>query len=350
LQRVRGVLEQAEAKNATKPTAVTLQGTMLLSEALAAVTEQTGNQIVDYRQRFGQQVTDVELELDLEAAPFWRALDAILDQADLTLYGYSGQQHTLAIVARDAEATPAGRRVAYADLFRIEATQVVAKRNLRAAGGDALVLTLEMTWEPRVLPIALQLPMDKLEVLDESGRPLSIAGREGNLEAPIQGTVGTVEVNVPLTLPPRSVESIGSFGGTLLARVPGRVESYTFDKLASAENVEQRRAGVTVVLQKVRRNREVYEVRVLVRFETAAGSLESHRGWVLENEAYLLDGAGERIDFATLEETRRTSNEAGLSYIFPLPEGLEGYRFIYKTPAAIVQLPVPFELKDIDLP
>ena len=39
-----------------------------------------------------------------------------------------------------------------------------------------------------------------------------------------------------------------------------------------------------------------------------------------------------------------------MAYKFVLPKGLKGYTFVYKTPTAIVSLPIDYELKDLDLP
>src|SRR5437868_1658761 len=54
LQRVRNTLENAAIAAATKPSSVTLSGEMLFSEAIAKISEQTGNQLTDYRERFNQ--------------------------------------------------------------------------------------------------------------------------------------------------------------------------------------------------------------------------------------------------------------------------------------------------------
>ena len=44
-------------------------------------------------------------------------------------------------------------------------------------------------------------------------------------------------------------------------------------------------------------------------------------------------------------------NEVGVSYKFNL-EGRTpaSYKFVYKTPAAIIRIPIEFEIKEIELP
>jgi hypothetical protein len=89
---------------------------------------------------------------------------------------------------------------------------------------------------------------------------------------------------------------------------------------------------------------------MVVRFDEAANALESHRGWIYNNQAFLLDADGNKVEHAGFETTRQTLNEVGLAFKFPLDKDLAQYRFVYQSPAAIVQMPVEFELKDIALP
>ena len=46
----------------------------------------------------------------------------------------------------------------------------------------------------------------------------------------------------------------------------------------------------------------------------------------------------------------QTDREVGFAYFFDLPADLDGYTWIYQTPAAIVRVPVEYELRDIPLP
>ena len=71
---------------------------------------------------------------------------------------------------------------------------------------------------------------------------------------------------------------------------------------------------------------------------------------MFQNVSVLEDKDGETIDNAGLETTKQTPNEVGVAYLFDLPEGIEGLTWVYETPAAIVELPVEYELKDIELP
>jgi len=352
LGRIRDVLERVVAKAATRATRVTLKGERKLSEVFAAFESQTGNRIVDFRGNFNQEKTDPVLELDLAKATFWEALDQVLDQAKLVTYAYGGQENALAVVNREEGQLPSYGRADYAGIFRVEATQIRANRDLRNPENDMLQLALEITWEPRITPIALQQSWESVKAWSDAGDVLEISGRQGTLDATVQNMISSVEMVVPLVLPDREARSIASLKGKLTALVPGQVSNFTFAKLSKARNVEQRKAGVVVVLQQTRRNAELHEVRMLVRFDKASGALASHRAWIYAytNKGHLIGPDGQTIRHAGFETTRQDVNEIGFSYKFVLDGDLDGYKFVYVSPTAIVRMPVEYKLTDIDLP
>ncbi len=351
LRRIVDVLQKKAAEQVTAASRVTLdEPSMPLSEFVSALRAQTGNQLVDFRGRWGQQAADVTAAARFDNVPFWQALDQFLDAAGLTLYHYTGQPRTVAYVNREEGQLPRSGRAAYCGVFRVEPTTITSTRDLQTTSSTVTKLTLEISWEPRLVPISLALPLADLKAVDELGTALVGAGREGTLESPVPNGASVVELDVPLTVPARSSQRIASLSGRMVALVPGRVESFEFTRLADADNTEVRKGGVTVVLQTVRKNVAVHEVRIVVRFEEAANALESHRGWIYTNKAYLVDADGNEVEHAGFETTRQTLNEVGMAYKFPVDKDLSKYRFVYESPAAIVQMPVEFELKDIPLP
>jgi hypothetical protein len=114
--------------------------------------------------------------------------------------------------------------------------------------------------------------------------------------------------------------------------------------------VEKRIANTTVVLERARKNEAAWEVRIVVRFDQAAGALESHRGWVLQNQAYLVGPDGKPIPYGTMETTRQTDNEIGIAYLFNLDAPPDRLAFVYKSPGAILSTSFDFTLNGIALP
>ncbi|HJN13123.1 MAG TPA: hypothetical protein QF564_30890 [Pirellulaceae bacterium] len=344
LGRVRTALEMALATSAAEPSQVTLKGEMSLADALQSLEKQTGNRVTSDEEQVGT------VKVDFDKVPYWRALDQILDQAGLSVDENGGESNTLVLrAASDGEVRRADAAT-YSGVFRFEPIRMESRRDLRDPGVNGLRLSVNVSWEPRIKPILLRQALDSLTITADKGDSLSFATARGALNASAANGVPAVELILPIGLPSRDVRLIESLKGTLTAVVPGSVETFKFGALESAHDVEMRIAGVTVTLERARKNAELYEVRIGVTYDEANNALESHRGWIFNNEAYIEDSKGARVTDVGLQATRQGKNEAGLAYLFALPDGLKGCSFVYKTPTLILNLPVEYELKNIQLP
>ncbi len=349
LARIRQKVEQDAAEQASKATTVTLQAKeMPLSFVLAAVEQQTGNKL-SFGDGQNQQLNESPVTLDLDDAEFWPALDQALDQANLTVYHYS-QQPALVLRPKATNQRPRYGSASYSGPFRVEALQARALRDLRSPTNRNLRLQLEIAWEPRLLPIAMTLSLSDVRAEDEHGNQLPTSGQGTVLPVEVNAGTTAVELEIPFDLPPRSATKIAKLTGTIHALVPGRVETFRFDNIEAADQTEQRQGGVTVILDRVMKNNELWDVRMRVRYDQASGALESHRGWVYRNPRYIINAEGERLEDWADELTGQTDTEIGFAFAFDLPNGPQGLSFVYETPAVILRMPIEFELKDIDLP
>ena len=350
LGRVRQKLEQSAAKASTEASTITLQAKAVpLSEVLASLQQQSGNRIIDARAQFGHKTVDPELEVEFEHTPFWQALDSVLDSAGLTVYPY-GSERAIHIVARAEGQAPRTGRACYVGPMRIEPVLVRAERDLRRSETALLQLAAEIAWEPRVRPISLEQPMSVVEAKDDAGEALVVDAPEATLEVPVEGEQTVTTLTYSFQSPTRGVERIASLAGTLRVLIPGKVATFRFDGLLGAKNSRQRIGGATVTLEHVRRSGEFWEAGIRVRFDDAGPALQSHRGWILNNPAYLQTPDGERIAYARSETTRQTGNEVGMAYFFALDEPPERLQFVYETPALVLNVELPYELGDIPLP
>jgi len=357
LTRIRHKLQQKAAEDSVKASTVTLKGkAMPLSKILAAIEQQTGNKITDIRKRFGHEVTDPELDVEFEKTPFWQALDEVLDQAELTVYPHPVEEEkAVFLITRGETQRPRCEGVSYAGPFRLEPQKIMAQCDLRHPEQKSLMFQLEVAWEPRLAPITLKQKLGELKAVDEDGNPIAVADEEAEIEVPGGKESSATNLILPWQLPPRSVEKIASLTGKFAAMVPGRVETFTFDDL-SAKNVKKRIAGVTVTLEGVRKNNQLQEVRIRVQFDSAGKALASHRNWIFNNEAYLVDSKaekdskGKKVEYETLETTSQGPNEVGVAYLFFLEKPIADYKFVYKTAGVIVATEFEYELKDIKLP
>ena len=319
LQRVRTTLENAALAAATKPSVVTLSGEMLFSEAVAKISEQTGNKLVDYRERFNQEGSDPKVKVELENAPFWKALDTVLDAAGMTIYNYDEEKGALAFTSRGDNAVSRVGSGSYGGLFRLEPTKIEATRDLRNSQMHALRLTVDALWEPRVRPIVLEVSLADASAKDESGSEIGIDRSEGTLEVPVEGNANAVELEFPLEAPARSVKSIATLKGKLTAIVLGKIEAFEFADIDKAKSAEQERGGVTVVVENCRKNGDIYDVsmRSTLRPSCQRAAVASR----LDLRQRVLHQAMPRERRFTndgFEATLLAVNEVGVSYKFDL--------------------------------
>lgn len=348
LLRIRDHLEKQRVIETTSESRFTLQGEMTLSEAFASIQEQTGNSIVDYRSRLNQNSDNTQLDLDLEDVAFWKGLDQLLDEAGLTIYTFVGEPHTLAVVAADEGAQPRADRGSYQGLFRVEPTNLVLERNLRNPAADLLRMNIEIIWEPRVLPILIRQDLEDIQLATDNRESIAVS-QTGTIQLPVQPGVAAIDIRLPLDLPSRDAKQIVSLKGKFTALVPGGDVTFEFNDLAG-RNVQQKKGGLTVVLDRVRRNGSVQQIYIKLRLDQASESLQSHLDWVENNKIALLDPNGIPADDPGYEKYFERDNEVGYSYIFPIEEELKGWKLVYTTPAGIAEIPVVYELTNIDLP
>ncbi len=212
---------ERHVRKVTDATRLTIQGRRTLDELLQEIEQQTGNRIVDYRDRFGQSADPLRIAVDADKTLFWTAIDRILDQENLSVYNYVGEPRTLGIVQR---APGEQSRVGAACIqgpFRIEPLELTAVRSLRNAINCALRLRLEVLWEPRLAPLLLRQDLEDVRVIGDDGSPIEIVAGQTSIEIPVQSTVAGVEMVLPMELPTRSVQRIRRIEGRFTAVVPG---------------------------------------------------------------------------------------------------------------------------------
>ena len=228
---------------------------------------------------------------------------------------------------------------------------VTAVRDLRDPDLATMRVRLLIMWEPRTTPIFLSQRLSEVVAVDDAGRAVEISGRQGTLTPAVESDLPCVEMELPFVLPDRGCAASG-----LAARehstsmLPGRVERFEFGDLEHAANVQQRHAGVTVTLEQTRENDEAQEIHVRVSFAEPGNALESHRGWIYKNNAYLVDADGNQLAFGGQRVVSQEADGVGMAYLFALTRPLSDYRFVYETPSLLIRHSVAYELKDMDLP
>jgi hypothetical protein len=353
LARVASEVRSRIAKKAVDATRITLDVKEApLKEVLEAIEKQTSNRLTDYREQFGQEAMDKKVTLQIDDEPFWSGLDKVLDAVQMQPYAFSGEEN-LALVERDQGALRrSGRGAAYSGPFRIEATNITAQRGLRSPDQSSLRIDMEISWEPRLKPIALTQASGDVKAMADDGREVPVTSQDAAFDVEVDAGAHAAEVTLPLQLPAREAKTLTTLTGKLTALVPGRIVDLKFDNLATAKEASQEAGGVTVIIDRVVQNQALWEIHMRIKVESLEAGLESHRGWVFQNVTFLQDKAGEKLDNAGFETTMQTEKEAGFVYLYELPEGRElgDYVWVYRTPSAIVSMPVGYKLEEVPLP
>jgi len=337
--------------NLPAPKLATLHGQYRLSAALADIARQIGEPVAD---QMGD--ADPQLDLDLQNVSFWEALDALADKAHARVDLHPREGH-VALTPR-----PAGWRpppVSHSGLFRVALHDLTAKLDLET-GGRACTASVEVAWEPHLLPLLLETRPRSLAVRDDAGR-VAPAGPATNSLAPVDGRTSLA---FDVALPPvdRSAKTLALVEGELYAVAPTKMLTFSFGLLAALAGapaddarLRQTQEGVSCRVGKVTAEDDRWSVEIVLDYPDGNVKLDSYQSWVVNNEITLerADG-GDRFSSATYLLEESTPRHAVLTYNFSdkgrMKRGLAEWKLVYTTPARVVKVPIHFAFHDVPLP
>ncbi|MCH1441906.1 MAG: hypothetical protein L7W43_19730 [Rubripirellula sp.] len=344
LGRVREALKAARAKAGvdTKSTRVRLDKVTNLGDALAAISLASGIEF--------DHDSDASMPVNPVTAPlaFWHAVDIVLDQVNLDVNFYGGDGETLRLDPRSGKRPSRVDSAAYVGVYRLEPTSVASRRNIRQSELNSLNVVVEVSWEPRLTPIGLTIPVAQLSGKLNDGASLKPQESGGNIPVTTNAAIAFSEVYFPLQLPAGQPSAISSLSGVINALLPGEKKSF---EIALAEpNGKKKIDAMTVQLESVRRDGPLHEIRVAIELDKAGRALESHRSWIFENVAYVRLKDGTKAEQLGFEVYRQTESGVGVAYRFDLGDNAEESTFVYRSSTSIVPNEVPFVIQDIPLP
>ncbi|MEZ6138636.1 MAG: hypothetical protein R3C53_27445 [Pirellulaceae bacterium] len=344
LQRIRQTLQQSEVQTFFEASTVTLAGAMDLGDALKSIEEQTGNAIELQNE---EATAGTGVEVDYTDAPFWTVISDLMSQANLRINAYGATEGQLVL-------SPGGGKSEQMPFeigpFHVEMVSVQTRRIFNSQIDGQLDLSFQVAWEPRLKPVFMQIPMASVSASLADDQQLAAVNAAAAPEIPLNLGGCATQVDLQLARPDRSVSKIDSLKGELVVAVPGERHQYVFKKFGNGARQNEKFGDVSVTLEGARKNGAVYEMRIMVEFGDAQGALESFRGWILSNEAYLLDANDKRLENVGLNTYSVRNNGVGIAYLFQINADPNDYKLIYESPAAISKQKISYELKDIELP
>jgi hypothetical protein len=344
LTRVRKALQSMRTETETKSGSIRirLNDVTTLGEALEAISRDSGIEF-EYDGDESMAISPVEAPLS-----FWHAIDLVLDQAGLDINFYGGDVGTLQLTPRNPERPSRVDSAAYTGVYRIEPTMVTARRNLSNPTMNGLSVGVEISWEPRLTPIGLTIPIAQLTGRLNDDAILKPQESGETIDVATNSDIAFSEFYLPLKLPAGQPDKIEALSGIIRALLPGKQQ--TFELSLAEPNSKKTIDAMTVQIEAIRKNGPLHEIRVGVELQDADRSLESHRHWIFENEVHVKLKDGSRADHLGYEVYRQTESNVGIGYLFDLGDAVNEATFIYKSPTAVVPNEVPFVIQDIALP
>jgi hypothetical protein len=346
LQRIRQQLQTVEIETYFEFSKVTLAGKMKLTEAIESITEQTGNKIVLEGE---DAFENLEVELNETDSPFWSVMDKVLAQTKLRLNTFAASDG-LSLVAGGQEGAGELPSSYSTGPFRIEVASIQSSLPFNSRLGGQLDLSLTVSWEPRLKPVFMQIPMASLQATSDDDKSLASSSPESAPEVPLNNGGSSTQIDLQLQRPQRVATKLTKLSGEFVFAVPSEKHKYIFKKFGNGARQSEKFGETTVTLEGARRNGKVFEMRMLVEFGNDQGALDSFRGWVLSNEAYLLDPNERRLENVGLQTYAVNSNGVGIAYLFQINGNPDEFQMVYESPSAITRQKVTYELQNIELP
>ena len=345
LQRIRQALEKQAVAGFIEASHVTLTGRLSLSQVVEKIREQTGNEIQLQNEENGSG--DLMVDVNWDKTAFWNAVDDLLKQSGMRIVGFAATENQLVVAPGYGENSLASFTTGP---FRVEVVSVACQQNFGSQLDGQTTINLLFSWEPRLEPLFMQLPMSLYRAATDKGTEIGATNAEASPEIRLNVGGSSSQIEFLLQRPDRAARGFKSLSGQFVVSIPSERHQYNFEKFFGGGRQTQKYGDVSVTLENSRRNGPVYEIRLFVEFGDAAGALDSFRGWAMSNRAYLADSKGDKIENVGFQTYGTSNNGVGVSYLFQINQDPSQYKLIYESPSAITRQTIDFELKDIPLP
>lgn len=346
LQRIRQQLQKTNIETFFEASLITLSGKFKVADAVAEIARQSGNKITIEN---GQSASTTEVELQVDKTPFWQVMDQLLRQSKLRINAYSSAEGMSLVPAED-RAPGSAPPPSITGPFHVAALSTQTTLAFGSPLPGQMEVSLLVSWEPRLKPVFIQLPMNKMKAATESGEELETTNPAAAPEIPLNASGCAAQVDLQFARPPRSARKLATLRGEFVVAVPSEKHKFVFEKFAGGKRQSEKFGEVTVTLENARRNGSVYELRILAEFKQSQGALDSFRGWILSNRAYLLDAKQNRLENVGLQTYAVTPEAVGVAFLFQINGDPNDFTLVYESPGMITRQTVAFELENVELP
>ncbi len=219
-----------------------------------------------------------------------------------------------------------------------------ARVDLRT-GRTAYDLTLQVAWETGLPVYRIDAEPRIAKGRDDAGHSITVPAIDSRI--PVAGMA--TQLTVRLEGLQRAAKKIDVLQGNFRATVAERMHDFTFDDLTVATS--KKSDGVEVVMRKFEKEGTYWIADLQLRYPPESAVFESFETyWISQNQFTLLDPNGKKFSTDDIE-----INGHALRYRFKegagfKPMNLKGWKLEYVTPGILKEVPIRFELKEIQLP
>jgi hypothetical protein len=294
-------------------------------------------------------VVKAKCDVQFTKMPFWEALQSAADK--------SGARMTLHEGGKKVELVPRGKSREVATTsgsFRVVAQQVIG-RALLDQGITVHEVSLLVHWEPRIRVYRIDSSPKISKVTDVPGS--RIVAEEGG--AQLLPLDSTSEMRVKLSGLTRDSDKITTLAGVFTVTGAEKLLAFTFIAPGGKLPADQKDSGVTASLKRVQKKDDTWEIAIDVNYPPGQPVFESFQGeWWLRDNKLTVRSGGKSFVIDDYEIPMPDSPQP-LRVVYRFKEdaakGLgdptkPGWSIVYETPGPLVEMKVPFELKDIPLP
>ena len=159
------------------------------------------------------------------------------------------------------------------------------------------------------------IPLQRLSVTLDDGSQLMPQKSGGTIDMATNRELSFIECGLPFQLAPVNAERITSLSGVIQSMIPGESKKFEIPLVGGSGVVTI--DAMTVTLDSVTQNEDLFQVRFSVELKDAGRSLESHRR-IYENRVYLQRQDGSRLEHLGFEVLRQTDSGFSVNYLFNL--------------------------------
>ncbi len=345
LQRIRQQMQSQNIETFFEFSKVTLSGKMKLTEAIKEITKQTENKIT-----LGGEdaLEDVEVELNEKDAPFWEVMDKIMQQAKLRVNTFATEEG-LSLVPGMAERSSSQPNSFTTGPFRVDVASVQSTLPFNSRLGGQLDLSLMVSWEPRLKPVFVQIPMASLQATTNNEKVLTSASPDAAPEVPLNTGGSSAQIDLQLQRPDRSASKLSKLSGEFTFAVPGEKHKYVFKKFANGASQSEKFGDVEVT----------WKGHAATELCTRCGSWLNSETRKVPWTRFAVGFCRTKLTCLTQRTKTRERWPADLcgnsecrciAYLFQINGNPDEFQLIYESPGVITQQTVKYELADIELP